>query len=90
MGSDLATRAPLRMELHPCQADETPHATIRYIPPGQEEVVKPLTSLRELPHVIRQAQDELAGPGSNIVEDEIHLQLWAASAPVSAVIAPRH
>ena len=80
------------MELHTCPADQSEHAIVSYLPDGKDMVIKELDSLAELPDAIREAQDKLAGTDSNIVEDEIRLELYAHSAPVRhpSCIRPCH
>ena len=79
--AQLATRCPLRMNMHNSPGTE-PRAELSYsLPDGSSVGPLPL-KLDEVPAAVQQAQAELTSNEKPISETLLQLEIWAPGAPV--------
>uniref|UniRef100_A0A671MMW9 Interferon-induced GTP-binding protein MxA-like n=1 Tax=Sinocyclocheilus anshuiensis TaxID=1608454 RepID=A0A671MMW9_9TELE len=75
-GSGIVTRCPLELKMIRTKDEEKWHGRISYL--GKEEDID---DPAEVEKKIREAQDEMAGPGVGISEELISLQITSANVP---------
>uniref|UniRef100_A0A672MD74 Interferon-induced GTP-binding protein MxA-like n=1 Tax=Sinocyclocheilus grahami TaxID=75366 RepID=A0A672MD74_SINGR len=76
-GSGIVTRCPLELKMIRTKGEEKWHGKISYLGKEAEDIDDPA----EVEKKIREAQDEMAGPGVGISEELISLQITSANVP---------
>ena len=76
--AQLATRCPLRMNMH----DGQPRAELSYTPPTGGSVGPIRLSLEAVPAAVQQAQAELTSDAQPVSDTLLQLEIWSPGAPV--------